>query len=374
MATKLDATSPGNQHTSVLPGHRGPGRRVIILIVVFAVFTTVHFLLNTFLSVEMTTPVPRYKLHRNVTVRVSQPAVTPRNPVIAPVSVSPHPTWTFNDEALQEIRKSAARLHPDVFLNKSTIMVNWKEKPSLTCNVTAKTRNNKTYPSQHNIGHYRTCAVVGNGGILLGSQCGPLIDSKDYVIRIDLPAVKGFERDVGRRTNMTVLNMSTPKRLEKSLQMKNRSQDVYESRLQNINGTVIVADRLSVGKLTRAFRKYRQSFVLFISSERLKRGSGIRGIRNVMSGVSGKRSLGSPSTGLLTVLMASTFCDQLYLYGFFPFQRDKKKRPVPYHYYPGDYVQPILQAGKHHMSNEYNLYRQLQKRGVLKLHVGKCGK
>ncbi|XP_066293716.1 alpha-2,8-sialyltransferase 8B-like [Branchiostoma lanceolatum] len=370
MATKLDDTSPENQDTTALPRNRGPGRRVIIMIVVFAVSTTVHFLLNTFLSVEMTTPVPRYKLHRNVTVRVSQPAVTSRNPVLAPVSVSPHPTWTFNDKALQEIRKSAARLHPDIFLNRST-MVNWKEKPSLTCNVTAKTRNNQTCHSQHNIGHYRTCAVVGNGGILLRSQCGPFIDSKDYVIRIDLPAVKGFERDVGRRTNMTVLNMSTPKRVEESLQMKNRSQDVYESRLQNINGTVIVADRLSVGKLTRAFRKYRQSFVLLFSSERLKRGSGIR---NVMSGVTGKRALGSPSTGLLTVLMASTFCDQLYLYGFFPFQRDEKKRPVPYHYYPDDYVKPILQAGKHHMSNEYNMYRQLQKRGVLKLHVGKCVK
>ncbi|XP_035684753.1 alpha-2,8-sialyltransferase 8B-like [Branchiostoma floridae] len=322
-------------------------------------------------SEDVTMPVRQYKLQRNLTTNVTvQPGVTSREPVQASVSLSPDPTWTFNAQAVQDLRKSTSRLHPDVFLERSTLG-NTKEKPPPTCNVTTKRSNTTVCPSQHNVGHYRTCAVVGNSGILLGSDCGPAIDSKDYIIRIDLPAVKGFERDVGRRTNMTVLNMSTPKRLETSSQMTNRSQDVYKSRLQNIDGSVLVADRLSVGKLRRALMKYRLSFVLFISSKRLKMGSGVR---SVASGISGKRSVGSPSTGLVTVFMASTFCDQLHLYGFFPFQRDEKKRPVPYHYYPGDSVKPILQAGKHHMSNEYNLYKKLQKRGVLKLQVGKCGK
>eukprot|EP00058_Branchiostoma_floridae_P002662 XP_002588150.1 hypothetical protein BRAFLDRAFT_68788 [Branchiostoma floridae] len=345
MASKLAVMSSGDQDTST-PRRKNPGRRVVILIGFFAVITSVHFLLSVFVSEDVTMPVRQYKLQRNLTTNVTvQPGVTSREPVQASVSLSPDPTWTFNAQAVQDLRKSTSRLHPDVFLERSTLG-NTKEKPPPTCNVTTKRSNTTVCPSQHNVGHYRTCAVVGNSGILLGSDCGPAIDSKDYIIRIDLPAVKGFERDVGRRTNMTVLNMSTPKRLETSSQMTNRSQDVYKSRLQNIDGSVLVADRLSVGKLRRALMKYRLSFVLFISSKRLKMGSGVR----------------------------STFCDQLHLYGFFPFQRDEKKRPVPYHYYPGDSVKPILQAGKHHMSNEYNLYKKLQKRGVLKLQVGKCGK
>ncbi|KAI8518385.1 hypothetical protein Bbelb_044020 [Branchiostoma belcheri] len=362
MASRLDVVSLRDQDASA-PSHSGPGRRVSILIVFFAVFTSVHFLLQKFVSVEITTPVPRHKLHRlNMT---AQPGVSLH--VLVPTPVLLQPTWTFNATALEQIRKSTARLHPDVFLTKSTLRIG-KEKPVLTCNGTAK-NNTTTCPSQHNVGHYRTCAVIGNSGILLGSGCGPHIDSKDYIIRIDLPAVRGFQRDVGGKTNMTVLNMSTPKRLENASQLKNRTQDVYASRLQYINGTVLVADRLSVGQLRRAFRKYRQSFDLFISSDRLKRGSGLRSATSRIF-----RTVGSPSTGRLTVLMASTFCDQLHLYGFYPFKRDEKKRPIPYHYYPGDSVKPIFQAGKHHMTTEYNLYKELQKRGVLKLHVGKCDK
>ncbi|KAM4663494.1 alpha-N-acetylgalactosaminide alpha-2,6-sialyltransferase 1-like [Discoglossus pictus] len=46
-----------------------------------------------------------------------------------------------------------------------------------------------------------TCAVVGNGGILNGSNIGQEIDSHDYIFRGNGAVIQGFEKDVGRRTS-----------------------------------------------------------------------------------------------------------------------------------------------------------------------------
>ncbi|XP_057203013.1 alpha-N-acetylgalactosaminide alpha-2,6-sialyltransferase 2-like isoform X2 [Triplophysa rosa] len=45
------------------------------------------------------------------------------------------------------------------------------------------------------------CAVVGNGGILRGSGQGKVIDSHDYVFRVNAAIIKGFEDDVGTKTS-----------------------------------------------------------------------------------------------------------------------------------------------------------------------------
>uniref|UniRef100_A0A8D2CHU3 ST8 alpha-N-acetyl-neuraminide alpha-2,8-sialyltransferase 3 n=1 Tax=Sus scrofa TaxID=9823 RepID=A0A8D2CHU3_PIG len=56
--------------------------------------------------------------------------------------------------------------------------------------------------------HYNICAVVGNSGILTGSRCGQQIDKSDFVFRCNFAPTEAFQRDVGRKTNLTTFNPS----------------------------------------------------------------------------------------------------------------------------------------------------------------------
>ncbi|KAI3683604.1 hypothetical protein L1987_84112 [Smallanthus sonchifolius] len=53
---------------------------------------------------------------------------------------------------------------------------------------------------------YKTCAVVGNSGILLKTDFGSLIDSHEFVIRLNNARIRGFETNVGSKTSLSFVN------------------------------------------------------------------------------------------------------------------------------------------------------------------------
>ena len=57
---------------------------------------------------------------------------------------------------------------------------------------------------------FGTCAVVGSSGSLLQGECGGAIDEHDAVWRINDAPVRGFERFVGSRETVRVLNAPLP--------------------------------------------------------------------------------------------------------------------------------------------------------------------
>nr|XP_006013465.1 PREDICTED: CMP-N-acetylneuraminate-poly-alpha-2,8-sialyltransferase isoform X2 [Latimeria chalumnae] len=59
---------------------------------------------------------------------------------------------------------------------------------------------------------FKTCAVVGNSGILLGSSCGKEIDSHEFVIRCNLAPLVEFAEDVGIESDFITMNPSVIQR------------------------------------------------------------------------------------------------------------------------------------------------------------------
>ncbi|KAI3823295.1 hypothetical protein L1987_04730 [Smallanthus sonchifolius] len=53
---------------------------------------------------------------------------------------------------------------------------------------------------------YKTCAVVGNSGILLKSNLGDAIDAHEFIIRLNNARIGGFERFVGSKTSLSFMN------------------------------------------------------------------------------------------------------------------------------------------------------------------------
>ncbi|XP_040575612.1 beta-galactoside alpha-2,6-sialyltransferase 2 [Lepeophtheirus salmonis] len=57
---------------------------------------------------------------------------------------------------------------------------------------------------------YNSCAVVTNSGSLINSGHGTFIDSHDLIIRFNDGPTSGFEKDVGSKTSLRVINSKVP--------------------------------------------------------------------------------------------------------------------------------------------------------------------
>ncbi|CAH1238170.1 ST8SIA4 [Branchiostoma lanceolatum] len=284
-------------------------------------------------------------------------------------------TWRYNKTAADLVRNASASLEINNLFWTAELGKALK-KGKCPLKEAKKIPKRACLPSNI-VGRHKTCALVGNGGILLGSNCGPEIDSYDYVARMNLPLVRGFEKDVGKRTNMTILNKETAKRLKLSAFLENRSRDVYESRLRAIEGSVLLIHSGSIHALLSALRQYGSLSFVGLASKTMRFFTDhdkLNGINIITSTIAGMRFVKLPTLGLTTVITLKTICDRLHLYGFYPFQKDLNKRTIPYHYFPGDPLRPIIPNvnGNHNMSWEYNFHRELHRRGVYRMHLGAC--
>ena len=74
-----------------------------------------------------------------------------------------------------------------------------------------------------------------------------------------------------------------------------------------------------------------------------------------------------PSAGLIAYTVASTFCDKISLFGFYPYLTDCNKKELQYHYYDK------LKGGSlHKMPREHDIYKDLHKLRYIKLMTGGC--
>ncbi|XP_019613669.1 PREDICTED: CMP-N-acetylneuraminate-poly-alpha-2,8-sialyltransferase-like [Branchiostoma belcheri] len=215
--------------------------------------------------------------------------------------------------------------------------------------------------------HFRTCAVVGNSGILLGSRCGPEIDSADFVFRPNLPAIEGFEKDVGTKANFTTMNPSVLPHDYEGYINTTGVQDRFLKRLRlihdqilHISAFVSTNGREDVEFTNRMILEHHLPIKLsYAPSYATKKIAALWR--------SSEFHCKRPSTGNILYSLATCFCDQVHLYGFYPFPKDENGRDIKYHYY-GD----VGNHRDHNMTEEYRAFQRLHQRKALVLHTEPC--
>ncbi|KAK2886067.1 hypothetical protein QQF64_020188 [Cirrhinus molitorella] len=205
------------------------------------------------------------------------------------------------------------------------------------------------------------CAVVGSGGILKNSSCGREIDSADYVIRFNLASIN--DSDVGLKTDLITINPSQIrfKNLDKNPEPLVERVSVYGNAsliMPAFAYTFCTGQSLKTLRVLHSVRP--QQPVVFFSSEYLRtlnrfwKGRGLKEVRL--------------STGFMLISTALELCDNVHVYGFWPFGTDLQNNPVPYHYYDQLRPHPYM----HSMPEEFVRLLQLHSKGALTLHLQPC--
>ncbi|XP_061898551.1 alpha-2,8-sialyltransferase 8B isoform X2 [Entelurus aequoreus] len=274
------------------------------------------------------------KPQRKTTVRIESTSL-PRLGIINPAHPSynnsaklPSSIWIFNKTLSNLIRKNILRfLDPerDISILKGSLkpgdVVHYVFDRHSTTNISENLYRLLPTVSPMKNQHHRLCAIVGNSGILLNSSCGPQIDSHDFVIRCNLAPVEEYSDDVGRRTNLVTMNPSVVQRAFQDL-VDDEWRQRFLRRLQSLSGSVLwIPAFMAKGGEERvewALRLIRQHTVdVRTAFPSLRLLHAVRGYW-LTNNVHIKR----PTTGLLMYTMATRFCQEIHLYGFWPFPHD----------------------------------------------------
>ncbi|XP_078582121.1 alpha-2,8-sialyltransferase 8B-like [Branchiostoma floridae x Branchiostoma japonicum] len=217
--------------------------------------------------------------------------------------------------------------------------------------------------------HYHTCAIVGNGGILLDSSCGNEIDNHNYVIRINMAPIKGYEKDVGSKSNMTFVNLQKTLELRKDLMSRRKRKAVLRN-LAPLNGSVISYVKPNTASVTRALEAL--SSVLKKNNLDVTITYSLRNVPVVMTRMLRSTLISemkSPTSGLIAYILGTTFCDVITLYGFYPFATDMRNRRLFYHYY--DHI-PVNHRNRHNFNIEYDFLRSENQTASVRLVTDIC--
>uniref|UniRef100_A0A8C6UMA2 alpha-N-acetylgalactosaminide alpha-2,6-sialyltransferase n=1 Tax=Neogobius melanostomus TaxID=47308 RepID=A0A8C6UMA2_9GOBI len=211
-----------------------------------------------------------------------------------------------------------------------------------------------------------SCAVVGTGGVLWKSRKGREIDSHDYVFRVNGAAIKGYEEDVGNRTDVyvhTSHSITTSKYLLKKYNYTGAPHD------KGIKYVMIPEGMRDFKWMIGLYENERDTefnetrfYVLHMDFLRYTRN------RFLMSrALNGKWwPIVRPTNGAFMVFLALQLCDKVDAYGFIT---DEHKKYSNYYYERGANTRVIFYAN-HDYYMERDLWKTLHELKVINLYQG----
>ncbi|XP_041457400.1 alpha-2,8-sialyltransferase 8F-like [Lytechinus variegatus] len=279
--------------------------------------------------------------------------------------------WTVDLKAIQTLRQQLSEYRSElgdrseIILHQRNTKVKQKIYSVFRKSAIALPRNifnffPKTDPLNQET-RYRSCAVIGNSGVLLNSSCGNDIDKHDFVFRCNLASLSQFKIDVGMKSSLTTMNPSLVARTYKELK---KAEDVrqYNQDISQYDGLLWVpcfnypGDIYRIPKIFSSFKGKKPKIVC----------GNPQHFRSVMDFWK-ERGLTNPlSTGFYLVSTAVQVCDEVHLYGFWPFleRYGDIKSDVMYHYFDNMTLSHV-----HSMDEEFNILIQLHIRGILRINI-----
>ncbi|XP_066271200.1 alpha-N-acetylneuraminide alpha-2,8-sialyltransferase-like [Branchiostoma lanceolatum] len=220
---------------------------------------------------------------------------------------------------------------------------------------------------------FQTCSVAGNGGILKGSGCGEEIDASEFVFRCNMaPMYDEHLTDIGKKTSLITINPT-----------------LILYRYHTFANTTSSTKTKYVDAFVRDLSAYGDSYLLipaFFNSWSVKIAFLTRQVlqdhnaRNEVifphpdfvrttqsfwreNGLGDKR----PSSGLVLLSAAMQMCEEVRLYGFWPFHADRNSARLTEHYYDN-----ALPTNAHSVPDEFRQLQRLHNTGVLRLTTTAC--
>ncbi|XP_078617629.1 alpha-N-acetylneuraminide alpha-2,8-sialyltransferase-like [Branchiostoma floridae x Branchiostoma japonicum] len=288
--------------------------------------------------------------------------------------------WAFRPEASERLRsqleKTADTVNTFVLHKNSTTSngtIGFTSVPGLY-RITPSVYNRQPMDTPFQYKQYKTCSIVGSSGILGGSNCGDNINSADFVIRFNMPAVTDeFKDDVGTRTHLVTCNGDT---------LHYKFKDIRSTHWLRLFRNYVLDNRYGRSLIFTApfnTRFHLQRLLWFqsvVPKSRLPNRVVFNDSQHKVKTFKFWRERGltekSFSSGFYMISSALSFCEEVTVYGFWPFRTDRGGREVRYHYSHSEQHDGGMENEWHRMDREFVKLVELYKDGVIKLVTQPC--
>ncbi|XP_002737897.1 alpha-2,8-sialyltransferase 8B-like [Saccoglossus kowalevskii] len=173
-------------------------------------------------------------------------------------------------------------------------------------------------------------------------------------IRSNLPYIKGFTRDAGKKTNFTSFNPSIIWR------RYNYNISAFNETLSSFTGHLMFAIITNFSHNFLDYAKHSTTLNTMVLDQKYLLS--LRQFWNLEKNV---------STGMLLFTLGLSVCEEIHLFGYWPFYTDEKGNDLPYHY-TEDLEWSKKTRNSHTMVSEFQNLRELHQDGVVRLHIGRC--